>query len=29
MDDYIRERLKGAPVLFDSLDKRYAFIPCS
>lgn len=27
MDDYIKERLKGAPVLFDSLDKRYAFIP--
>ena len=27
MDDYIKERLEGAPVLFDSLDKRYAFVP--
>lgn len=27
MDDYIKERLKGASVLFDSLDKRYAFVP--
>lgn len=27
MDDYIKERLKGSPVLFDNLDKRYAFVP--
>lgn len=27
MDDYIKERLKGAPVLFDSLGKQYAFVP--
>lgn len=27
MDDYIKERLKGAPVLFDNLDKRYVFVP--
>lgn len=27
MDEYIKERLKGAPVLFDSLDKYYAYIP--
>lgn len=27
MDDYVKERLKEAPVLFDSLDKRYAFVP--
>ena len=27
MDDYIKDRLKGAPVLFDSLDKQYAFVP--
>lgn len=27
MDDYIKERLKGAPALFDSLDKRYVFVP--
>ena len=27
MDYYIKERLKGASVLFDSLDKCYAYIP--
>lgn len=27
MDEYIEERLKGASVLFDSLDKRYAYVP--
>lgn len=27
MDEYIDERLKDAPALFDNLDKRYAFIP--
>lgn len=27
MDDYIDGLLKDAPVLFDNLDKRYAFIP--
>jgi hypothetical protein len=27
MDEYIKERLKGASVLFDSLDKCYAYIP--
>lgn len=27
MDDYIKERLKGAPALFDNLDGQYAFVP--
>lgn len=27
MDDYIKERLKDALVLFDNLDKRYVYIP--
>ena len=27
MDDYIKERLKDAPVLFDNLGEQYAFIP--
>lgn len=27
MDDYIKEQLKDNFILFDNLDKRYAFIP--
>lgn len=27
MDDYIEEQLKDNFILFDNLDKRYAFIP--
>ena len=27
MDDYIKERLKDAFVLFDNFDKHYAYIP--
>lgn len=27
MDDYVKEQLDGAPVLFDNMGKRYAFIP--
>ena len=27
MDEYIDERLKDAPALFDSLDKQYAYVP--
>lgn len=27
MDDYIKERLKDALVLFDNFDKYYAYIP--
>lgn len=27
MDEYIDERLKNAPALFDSLDKQYAYVP--
>lgn len=27
MDDYIKGHLEGAPMLFDNMDKCYAFIP--
>lgn len=27
MDDYINGHLEGAPMLFDNMDKCYAFIP--
>lgn len=27
MDEYIDERLKDAPALFDSLGKQYAYVP--